>query len=382
VIVGGGPAGSAAARTLSSAGISACIIDKYTFPREKLCGGLLTLRSKKIYDEVFDISWDPVIEAVSRGVALYYHDRLLHVVEDYKDLHFTYRYNFDNFLLRQAERQGAKLFLGDAVRGINSGDSTVTLGDGTLLTYKYLIGADGINSIVAKTLFKKPFDQETMAFGLEMEVPMSADHQRIHDPEIYFGVVRWGYGWVFPKKDSLTVGMGGSYKKNQNIKTEFLNFLKMRFGNVPEAEIKGHYIPFGDYRMQPGKNNIFLCGDAAGLVDPITGEGIAFAMQSGYLAGLSIVESFRKPGSATAFNLYREKYKKITSVLVRAKILRNLIFPKVTQRIFVSLLSKTTSVPRKHMDLMAGDIEYGEYAHFILSKICKAILKRAVTFKS
>ena len=67
------------------------------------------------------------------------------------------------------------------------------------------------------------------------------------------------------------------------MKADFEVFLKNRFGHVPPAKIKGHFIPFGDFRRSPGKGNILLCGDAAGLVEPITGEGIAFAMLSGFL---------------------------------------------------------------------------------------------------
>ncbi len=309
IIVGGGPAGSAASFTLANSGISVCVVDRYTFPRDKLCGGLLTLRSKKIFDEIFGISWDPVIDMVSRGVRFYYKSNLLNSVEDYKDLYFTTRYNFDNYLLRQSEKAGTNLFLGNAVKSINIKDNSIALGNGTLLTYDYLIGADGVNSIVARTLFGKSFDKSTIAYALEIEIPINDKYKRIDDPEIYFGVVRWGYGWVFPKKDTLTTGIGGLHEKNEDIKKEFLDFLKMRFGEVPEVKIKGNYLPFGNYREQPGGNNILLCGDAAGLVDPITGEGIAFAMQSGHFAALSIIDVLKKNTSMTVLDLYIEKYK-------------------------------------------------------------------------
>lgn len=378
IVVGAGPAGSATARTLADGGINVCIVDKHIFPRDKLCGGLLTLRSKKIFDEVFKTSWDSTVEVVSRGVNFFYKDRFLNSVEDYKDLHFTCRYNFDDYLLRQAEQVGTILYLGNAVKDIDINNNTLELVNKAVLTYDFVVGADGVNSIVAKTLFGKSFDKETIAFGLEMEVPITEKYKRIKNPEIYFGVVRWGYGWVFPKKKTLTVGVGGLHKKNQDLKEEFRQFLNMRFGKVPNAKIKGHYVPFGDYRDQPGKNNILLCGDATGLVEPITGEGIAFAMQSGYYAALSIMEALSKHKTMNAFDLYKKRYKKITSVLDHANILRYLIFPKTTEKIFVTVLPRTQSIPRKHMALMADELKYKEYVRFLIGKISKGVLKRII----
>ena len=381
IVIGGGPAGSAAARTLAAGGINVCVVDKCIFPRDKLCGGLLTLRSKKIFDKVFGVSWDPIIDVISRGVVFYYKDRFLNSIGNYRDLHFTRRYNFDNYLLREAEKAGANLVLGNAVKNINIRDKLLILGDGALLTYKYLIGADGVNSIIAKTLFGNSFNKSTIAFGLEMEIPINDQHKSIVDPEIYFGVVRWGYGWVFPKKNTLTVGIAGLYSKNQDLKKEFIGFLKIRFGDIPEAGIKGHYIPFGDYRDQPGINNILLCGDAAGLVEPITGEGIAFAMQSGYYAALSIIEVLKKNISTVALDLYKKRYKEIAGALKHANMLRYLIFPEIAQHIFISALPKTRSIPQKHMDLMADEMEYGQYVRFLMGKIGKGILKQIFPLK-
>lgn len=378
IIVGGGPAGSAAAHTLAAGGIDVCLVDRCIFPRHKLCGGLLTLRSKKIFDEVFGVSWDPVIERVSRGLIFCHRDRLLNSVRDYRDLHFTRRYNFDDYLLGLAKEAGANLLLGNEVRDLDTGESTLTLSDGTLLSYKYLIGADGVNSRVAWTLFGDFFDKATLAYGLEMEVPVAGRVSPISDPEIYFGVVEWGYGWVFPKKETLTVGIGGLHGKTPDLRKRLLEFLKRRFGEVPKAEMKGHYMPFGNYRKRPGKGNVLLCGDAAGLADPITGEGIAFAMQSGHYAALSVMEDLKKKRARGALGLYMERYAVIARALNRGKMLRNLIFPEMSQRLFVAVFPKTRNVTRKHMELMADEIGYGEYTRFLMSGIARYIARRTI----
>lgn len=381
LVVGGGPAGSSAARTLAAKGVKVCLVDKHTFPRDKLCGGLLTLRSKKIFDEIFKNSWAPTIDIVARGVQFFYKERFLNSVQDYKDLSFTCRYRFDDHLLKLAEQEGATLHLGTGVRAVNIENNSLELMDGTVFTSEFIVGADGVNSIVAKSLFGRSFNKDTIAFGLEMEVPINKYHQKIDDPEIYFGIARWGYGWVFPKRKTLTAGIAGLYKKNADLMEKFRRFLQTRFGHIPEQKIKGHYIPFGEYRAQPGKKNVLLCGDAAGLVEAITGEGIAFAMQSGYYAALSIIEALSKNDKKVALDLYKRRYKTITNVLDQASMLRYLIFPKLTEYLFVNALPNTQSVPRKHMDLMADELEYREYTRFLVGKICKGVLKRVIPIK-
>lgn len=378
IVVGGGPAGSTAAYTLATKGIDVCLVDRSVFPRHKLCGGLLTLRSKRIFDEAFGVSWDPVIEAVSRSLFFYRKDRLLNSIRDYRDLYFTRRYNFDNYLLGLARKANAVLLLGNDVRHVDIKDRTVTMGDGTSLFYRYLIGADGVNSRVGRMLFRRSFDKSTLAYGLEMEVPVTESIGRIVDPEIYFDVVKWGYGWVFPKRETLTIGVGALHGKAPDIRRRFAEFAEMRFGDLPKAEPRGHYIPFGNYRKQPGRDNVLLCGDAAGLADPITGEGIAFAMQSGYYAALSVIEDLKKKGSRGALGSYMRKYRDITRELDRARMLRNLIFPDVSQRFFLSVFPKTRSVAQKHMELMADEIDYGQYARFIMAGLAKYVARKTI----
>ena len=381
VVVGGGPAGASAAKTLASNGISVCVIDKKEFPRDKLCGGLLTLRSKKIFDQVFHTPWDTVIETNSRGVTFYYKSEFLNEVRDYKDVYFTSRRTFDCFLLDLAKNAGATVLMGHRVTSVDEKNNTVLLDNDKQIHYKYLIGADGVNSVIARRLFGSSFDIRTIAFGLETDLPYTQHVETIANPEIYFGVVKWGYGWVFPKKNTLTVGLGGLYHKNTCIKKEFVDFLLMRFGSVPdEKKIKGHFIPFGDYRRIPGRRCILLAGDAAGLVEPITGEGIAFAMHSGFFAAQSIMKAIQER-TDDALPLYAAMYKTITDQLDHANALKYLLFPKPMLHLFKTALPHTTSIPRKHMDLMAGEITYQDYTKFLLSKIMSGSLKKISPIK-
>ncbi len=372
LVVGGGPAGAAAARTLALGGTRVAVLDRYRFPRDKLCGGLLTLRSRRIYDLVFDTPWEPVIETRARGIGFFHHRQALNAIQDYKDLEFTCRTQFDAFLLQQAERAGATLKLGTAVRSVDAQGCALTLADGRTFVADHLIGADGVGSVIAKALYGRAFDKRTIALGLEMEVPLGDGVAAVTDPEIYFGVVRWGYGWVFPKRATLTVGIGGLCSRNADFKQSFESFLRERFGSVPQARIKGHYLPFGDYRRSPGRDRVLLCGDAAGLVEPLTGEGIAFAMQSGHLAGRAILES--AAGGAGALGRYTGYCADIIRALDHARRLRWLVFPRLAEHVFLNVFPRTHSLVRKHMDLMADELEYGDYARYLASRIGRGML--------
>ena len=382
VIVGGGPAGSSAARTLAAAGINVCLIDKSFFPRDKLCGGLLTLRSKKAFQTIFKSDWAPVIQTVAKGANFYYKLDLLNSVTDHKDLFFTSRRDYDTFLLDLARKCGAVVIEGVQVLTIDIKRSLLELSDGRTVKYNFLIGADGINSVVAKTVFGSSFSQATVGFGLEMEVPVPSEVPRITAPEIYFGLLNWGYGWVFPKKETLTVGIGGLLGKNPGMRGTFERFLKQRFGRVPSAPIKGHFIPFGDFRKIPGRENILLCGDAAGLVEPITGEGIAFAMLSGFFAAEGIKEALAAAKPLMALEFYKRRHAAISGSLRQANFLRYLVFPKTSQRLFSKVLPRSKTLAQRHMDLMADDLTYGVYTGLLTKKLGSSLLKMLLPWQT
>ena len=374
-MVGGGPAGSSAAHTLAAAGIKVCVIDRSVFPRDKLCGGLLTLRSKKAFQTIFKTDWSSAIQTTSKGARIYFKQKLLNSVTDHKDIFFTCRRDYDAFLLELARQRRATVVQGAEVRTIDLKQSSLKLSDGTIFDFDFLIGADGVNSLVAKTIFGEAFNRDTIGFGLEMEVPITPEVPPITEPEIYFGLLDWGYGWVFPKGKTLTAGVGGLLKKNPKMREGFENFLAQRFGRVPAAKIKGHFIPFGDFRKTPGRGNVLLCGDAAGLVEPITGEGIAYAMLSGFFAAEGIKEALSAAKPRSALELYEKRYATIADSFRQANSLRYLLFPRACQFLFSKALPHSQSIPRRHMDLMADDLSHGDYAKFILKKSGSGALK-------
>ena len=374
IIIGAGPAGSSAAMTLASQGFHTAVIDKSQFPRDKLCGGLLTLRSAKIYDQIFPKPWDKIIQHQSKGLRIYHKDKLLNQVDNYKTLAFTNRREFDAFLLEQAVDAGAETFLGNGVNNIDLVDNSVMLSDGSTLKADCLIGADGVNSKLAHTLFNSAFSKNRTAFGLEIEVPRNETTQTFDKPEISFGHINWGYGWVFPKKDTYTVGIGGLYGKNTDYKKLLTTYSQQRFAHSLNYKIKGHFIPFGEYKKMPGKSNALLCGDAAGLVEPITGEGIAYAMQSGHCAALACTLALKEKHPARAYHHYFPLFKEMTRDIRNANTLKHFIFHKSLNGLFLSLLPRHQGAIKLHVDLMSSDITYPKYAFQLMKKTSKALI--------
>lgn len=334
VVVGGGPAGSAAAYTLAAAGKKVCLVDKAEFPRDKLCGGGLTFRSKRAFEQIFRRRWKADLFISSRDVSFFSKGRFLASLKISSKLFFTTRLSFDDYLLSLAREAGATLKLGDAVREVNLDRQSIALQSGEEVAFRFLIGADGVNSLVAKTLFGKSFDMPTIAFALEVEVPRDRLPQQGDVVEIDFSAARWGYGWVFPKQDSVTIGIGGIHRLNPDLRSRLDRYLQRKGLDSREFKVKGQYLPGGNYRVVPGRSNVLLCGDAAGAVDPISGEGIHFAMQTGGAAGTAVATALSHPADRSALEIYREDYSDVVASLRRGKFWRCFIYPRLVEHLF------------------------------------------------
>jgi menaquinone-9 beta-reductase len=372
IIVGAGPSGSSAAYLLAASGMKVTLIDKCSFPRIKLCGGLLTGRSEKIFHDIFETSWDPVIETTSYGATLFKKYECLNSFENYRPIHFTSRDIFDRFLLELARGKGAQILQGTRVVSVDQSENSITFTDGKKMFADFIIGADGVMSSVANSLFHHSRKLNNLAVCLETEVPRDQINEQLINPEVYLDIVRWGYGWVFPKKRSLTVGVGGIKKYNPDIKNTLSDLLKHRFGEKPKCQIKAHYLPFGRYLSTPGSKNILLVGDAAGLVEPITGEGIAFAMESGKLAAESVIKAANNNKPDSACIEYKIKYNRLTKILRQANFIKYLFFSKPAAPLFHNIMKNNFAILR-FIDIMAGDMNYKEYLNILLKNIPKNI---------
>jgi len=289
VVVGAGPAGASAACALASNGLRVALLDKAKFPRDKLCGGLLSQRSLRIIGDVFGSCPLP-IEFRATSAAVFVRDALAVRVHDTTPLHFTSRRQLDACLAAVAVARGAHLLECSTVASIDFTCGRVVLSDGRSLSTSFVIGADGAASRVRK-LAGVSIDRRGFAIGLEVEVPRDEVRRDIQDAEVYFDVAEWGYGWVFPKDDHWSVGLYTLSPRSSDIRQRLSAYITSKGLPLHDlGRMEAFRIPVGGFRLRSPSCPVYVVGDAGGFADALTGEGIYYALESGRLAGEAAVD--------------------------------------------------------------------------------------------
>ncbi|MFN8556922.1 MAG: geranylgeranyl reductase family protein [Dehalococcoidia bacterium] len=282
IVIGGGPAGSTAAREAAAAGARVVLLDKAAFPRDKPCGGGVNLRAARLLP--FDLS--PVVERTISAVRFSYR-QTRPFTRRYPGVltYMTRRGRLDEFLVHQAVTAGADLRERQPVRAIDlNGRVTVRTPSGAI-SADTLIGADGANGVTARLAgLTGPRD---LAVALEANVypddgPPAAWRDTL---ALDLGGIPGGYGWLFPKEDHLNVGVGGWKYLAGGLRPR-LDHLARHFGVAPDRlrDLRGHHLPVRRRGAAIAGGRVMLVGDAAGLVDPLSGEGIYAAIASGRMA--------------------------------------------------------------------------------------------------
>lgn len=289
IIIGGGPAGISAGTVLQKKGYKTCIVDTKVFPRKKLCAGVLTVKSRKLLQSIFkDLKFENMNMKDINKIELLYNCRLIGKYTVNNAYSVIDRTEFDYNLLQYYKAIGGLVFDGQKNYSIDYDKNTVKLSSGEKIQYNFLIGADGINSKV-RSYVKHTWRASILCF--EEFVPNVANEDII---KINFGGILGGYSWRIPGKEQIGVGLGEFYIKGMKRKSnKYKKYFKSQ-GISEVNNIKGAFVSCGNFIRKPIKNNVLLVGDAAGLVDAMTGEGIYFAIASGHQAALAIIDNIKR----------------------------------------------------------------------------------------
>jgi len=282
VIVGAGPAGCAAAFDLARANLDVLLLDRRNFPRVKPCAGALTVKAIA----ALRFSIEPVVRSVVTDlVSRLDLDQSTRFSWSRPISVMTVREELDAFVLEQTLRAGARFTkIGRITEILETRESVTVVTEGERFKAPFLIGADGANSTVRRLCGEPPSD---LGFAVEGQVADSAGDN--HSVFVDFGVVPRGFGWIFPKGDHCNVGLYTYDARFPLFPQQLRRYVQESLERSDLSKIVGCPIGMGGWARKPRRGRIPLVGDAAGLCEPVLGEGIYYAIKSGQIAAASIL---------------------------------------------------------------------------------------------
>ena len=309
IVVGAGPAGSNAAAVALRHGLTVGQVDRYRFPREKPCGGGITVKATN----ALRLDLKPALRGEFDQVEVNVWQRSVNrfTTRPLPVLRMVVRSQFDDCLVTQnLSTSGFQFFDDERVLDITYDQRFRVRTSRRVLLGRHLVGADGAYGVVNRVIpVARP-----KGHAVAVEVRLGREDATLPAPTppcFDIGVIDWGYGWVFPKDDHWNVGLY-TLSKSRTLRQQLTSYIAakgFRLKIDPLATFVAHRFPYGGYRVSMPQVPVYLVGDAGGFGDALTGEGIYHALESGRIAGETIYECLAGRVRAQAY--YRRLRKSV-----------------------------------------------------------------------
>ena len=367
IVIGAGVAGSSAAYDLANAGLKVLVLEKEKLPRYKTCGGGVVLSAINLLP--FDIK--PVIQKTISSAEVIDHENETKFIinRDESFLNFVMRADLDNFILSQARERGTIVHDQSEVKDIiTSANGVEVKTDSKTFLSKYAVASDGATGISMR-LFKLNHNIiRVSAIEAEVIVDNKTFNQFNESARFDFGFVPHGYGWVFPKKDHLSVGVSFMRKVNQSVQNwfkKYLELLGMNKEKILSSQKQGYVIPLSRGKVNCFAGRILIAGDNLGFVDPLTAEGISWAIKTGQLAARSIINNHHD--HLKVVKNYKEEIDIIYKDIKAAKFLSKVVYGPLALRKFIfkyygnrlsELLTDVITEKKKYSEIVKNPMNY------------------------
>ena len=363
-IIGAGPAGTSCALALRNSGLKVALIDKSKFPRDKTCGDAIPGPSLKFLKEIqkdfiTDLQGFEDKHKIKSSILYLANGESIEI--NWKtDAYNSRRFHFDEFLLNQVKKHTkVSIYEGIRIKTITREEQKITIkskDSDFSITCDMVIGSDGANSIVSKILGD---GQPKHSIN---SVALSAIYKNVGSPieanEFYLLKKFPGYFWIFPLGNNYyNVGFGTTKQPSStpiNLRKYFDKIIvehpiiSKKFSAAEiHSEITGFKLPIGGKKINISGERFLLTGDAANLIDPLSGHGIDKAIKSGMLAAQQAEKCFKQNDFSSTFNT---AYDAAVYSIYQREMRRNFWLMKLVLR-FPWLLKIVLPIVKRNKDL-------------------------------
>lgn len=335
------------------------LLDKARFPRPKLCGGLLTRKSMALLERLYSLApaqglQSGILNYRASGYEVYAGRELLLQNSEGYPFYFVQREVFDAHLLGQAANVGVDVRDGCAVKELVPEQGKVVTVGGDTLRAEWIVAADGSSSLARKScgLSGKAW-KKNLALAMETRLDMKELPNPPARPRVYAGYAGGGYCWSFPNKDRVLVGVCELMRSRTPLKRRFDAFAKdLGLSSAAMPSLQAHALPYGNYLRTPARERVLLVGDAGGMVEPLFGEGMYYAMRSGELAAKALLGSQASAAGREYVSLVRRE---LLPEFRWSRLLRSVFYYGCKLNALVLIKSLSLDGGRRILDIIHGE---------------------------